>query len=109
MIQVIYDRAKCDLKVNGHAGSGEVGHDLVCASTSILAYTLASFVKNMKEAGQVDDPLITFEKGDVWISCDPPRELKPAVILVFDAICGGFELLARDYHDNISYEKRGKI
>ena len=104
MIKVTYHRRKHDVVVEGHAQSGEKGHDLVCASASILVYTLASFVENMRNAGQAD-PILVLEEGHAWISCDPPIKYRDAVTLVFDSICAGFELLARNYPDNISYEK----
>ena len=109
MIKVTYHRDINRVLVEGHAHSGEVGHDLVCASASILVYTLASFVENLKEARQVYNPKAELKEGDAIISCDAPNKYKGAVTLVFDSICGGFELLARDYPDNISYEIRGKI
>lgn len=105
MIKVIYDRDKTRVTIEGHAGSGEKGHDLVCASVSILAYTLASFVQNMKEAKQVYNPKTDLREGDALICCEPPSKYKNSVTLVFDSICGGFELLARNYPDNVSYEK----
>ena len=89
--------------------SGEAGHDLVCASVSILVYTLATFVWNMKDARQSYNPTVKYEKGDALISCEPPTRYKGAVTLVFDSICAGLELLAHDYPDNISYEIRGKM
>ena len=109
MIKVVYHRNRNRVEVTGHAQSGEVGHDLVCASASTLVYTLASFVENMKVAKQVYNPKTDLKEGDALISCDPPNRYKGSVTLVFDSICGGFELLARDYPDNISYEIRGKI
>ena len=108
MIKVVYHRDLNRVSVEGHAKSGEAGHDLVCASASILAYTLASFVDNMKQARQSYNPKVDLKEGDALISCTPPSRYKGAVTLVFDSICGGFELLARDYPDNISYEIRGK-
>lgn len=108
MIKVTYHRDLNRVTMEGHAQSGEEGHDLVCASASILIYTLASFVENMKGAGQVYNPTVELEDGDALVSCDPPNRHKGAVTLVFDSICGGFELLARDYPDNISYEIMGK-
>lgn len=106
MIKVIYHRNINRVSVEGHAQSGEEGHDLVCASASILTYTLASFVENMKEAGQIRYPQIELNKGDALIRCDPPKRYKDAITLVFDSVCGGFEILARQYPDNISYEVR---
>lgn len=108
MIKVTYHRDRNRVDVQGHAKSGEAGHDLVCASASILVYTLASFVENMKKARQAYNPKIDLREGDAVISCEPPSRYKGAVTLVFDSICGGFELLAKDYPDNISYEIRGK-
>jgi hypothetical protein len=33
--------------------------------------------------------------------------IQNSVKIAFDTVCAGFELLARDYPDNISYEIRG--
>ena len=109
MVKVVYHRDLNRVTVEGHAMSAEKGQDLVCASASILLYTLASFVENMKEARQTYNPKVDLKEGDALICCDAPGRYKNSITLVFDAVCGGFELLARDYPDNISYEIRGKI
>ena len=106
MIQVIYYRGYNRVTVTGHAHSAEPGHDLVCASASMLAYTLAANVANMADAGQVRQPIIKNNEGDTEISCNPRHNLKNTVTLVFDSICIGFELLAHDYPEYISYEIR---
>ncbi len=106
MIQAIYYRNYNRLTVTGHANSAEPGHDLVCASASILAYTLAANVANMADAGQVRQPIIENSEGNTEISCNPKHNLKNTVTLVFDSICVGFELLAHDYPEYISYEIR---
>lgn len=107
MIKVIYHRDINRVSVTGHAQSGEAGHDLICASASILVYTLASFVENMKDAGQIHRPTVEIGEGDSLIKCDVPRKYKGSVTLVFDSICAGFELLSKQYPENISYEIRG--
>lgn len=109
MTKVVYHRDRTRVDITGHAQSGEAGRDLVCASASILAYTLASFVENMKQARQAYNPTVDLREGDAVIACEPPSRYKGAVTLVFDSICGGFELLAKDYPDNISYEVIGSI
>lgn len=106
MIQVIYYRSYNRLTVTGHAGAAEAGHDLVCASASMLAYTLAANVANMADAGQVRRPIIKNEPGDTEISCNPRHNLKNSVTLVFDSVCVGFQLLAHDYPEYITYEIR---
>lgn len=104
MITVTYHREFNRVSMDGHALSGENGHDLVCASASILAYTLAEFVKNMKEAGQIAFPAIDLAEGHALIACNAPSRFKNSVTLAFDTVCAGFELLAQSHPDNISYE-----
>ena len=107
MIQTVYHRKFHRLSIEGHAGSAEHGHDLVCASASILAYTLANTVLNMAECGQVRDPKVELEAGMGEISCRTIHKYEAPVTLIFDTLCAGFELLAQQYPDNISYELRG--
>ena len=109
MITVVYHRDLNRVTIEGHAQSGEIGHDLVCASVSTLAYTLAAFVENMKAAGQTRYPTIELKEGQAIIACNTSNKYKNSVKIAFDAICGGFELLSQSYPDNISYEIRGSI
>ncbi len=104
MIKVTYYRSYHRVKITGHAGSADTGKDLVCASASILAYTLAANVANMADAGQVRAPVLHMNEGDTEISCNPRHNLKASVTLVFDSICAGFELLAHDYPVFLNYE-----
>ena len=106
MIQAIYYRSYNRLTVTGHANSAEPGRDLVCASASMLAYTLAANVAAMADTGLVRQPIIRNNEGDTEISCNPRHNLKNTVTLVFDSICAGFDLLAHDYPEYISYEIR---
>lgn len=107
MIEVVYHRKYSRLTVKGHAYSGEQGHDLVCSAASMLAYTLAVNVANLTDNGHARDPVIKLEPGDAEISCKPNTRFKSASALVFESVCVGFEVLAHDYPDNISYEIRG--
>ena len=106
MIHAVYYRKYNRLTVTGHAGAAETGHDLVCASASMLAYTLAANVANMADHGQVREPVIQNNPGDTEISCKPKHNLKATVTLVFDSVCVGYELLAHDYPEFVSYEIR---
>lgn len=106
MIQVIYYRKYNRLAMTGHAGAADYGHDLVCASASMLAYTLAVNVANMADHGQVRQPITKLSDGEAEISCNPKSNLKNTVTLVFDTICAGFELLANEHPENITYEIR---
>lgn len=106
MIKVIYYRKYHRLTVEGHAHSGEPGHDLVCASASALAYTIGGNVINMANACQVREPVTLYSIGHAEVSCNPVRKYTSTVTLVFDSVCVGFEMLAANYPEYISYEIR---
>ena len=107
MIHVVYHRLYNRVTVEGHAGSGPEGHDLVCASVSALALTLAGTVSYMEAQEAVHGVTIKLEEGSAEIQCTPYRRYKDSAQQIFRAICVGFELLATKYPQNISYEVRG--
>ena len=107
MIHVVYHRHYNRVSVEGHAGSGPQGHDLVCASVSALALTLAGNVSYMDAQEAVHGVIIKLEEGNAEIQCTPYRKYKDSVAQIIRAICVGFELLATKYPENISYEVRG--
>ena len=106
MITVVYHRDLNRVTIEGHAQSGEIGHDLVCAATTILAYTVGSSVENMVAAGHVKEHHIEFKEGYASVYCEAPKKFKSTITLMFDTVCAGFELLAQNYPDNISYKIR---
>lgn len=107
MIKVVYHRKYHRVTVKGHAYSGEAGKDLICSACSILTYTLASNVSNMEQYGQVRNMTTDLKPGDAEISCKPHSRFDAVITMIFDSICAGFELLANDYPENITYEIRG--
>ena len=107
MIRVVYHRLYNRVTIEGHAGSGPEGHDLVCASASALALTLAGNVSYMKVQDAVYDEILKLDEGSAEIQCTPYIRYKDSVAQIFCAICVGFELLATKYPENISYEVRG--
>lgn len=106
MISVVYHRKYHRVTVKGHAYSGEVGHDLICAACSALTYTLAENVSNMESGGQTRNITVRLNLGDAEISCNPNSRFHSVVTMIFDAICAGFELLAANYPENITYKIR---
>jgi len=104
MIRIVYHRAYRRVTVDGHAQSGEDGHDLVCAAVSALAYTLGASIVNMEAAGQVRDAVTRFDGGHAELACRAPHRMRATVTLVFDTVCVGFELLAGKYPQNVAYE-----
>ena len=107
MIQVTYYRQYNRVTIEGHAGSGPEGHDLVCSAVSALALTLAGNVAYMEAQETVYGVTTKLEEGSAEIQCTPYRRYKDSVAQIFRSICVGFELLATKYPQNISYEIRG--
>ena len=107
MIYVTYYREYNRVTVEGHAGAGPEGHDLVCASASALALALAGNVSYMEAQEAVRNAIIKLEEGNAEIQCSPYRRYKDSVAQVFRSICVGFELLATKYPNNITYIVRG--
>lgn len=107
MIQVVYHRKFHRLTMEGHAGSAEPGQDLVCASASILAYTLADNVMQLAKGGHARmAPVVDMVEGKTEIYLKPHSRYRSIVTLIFDSICAGFALLAHNYPAYIKFEIR---
>lgn len=91
------------LRVKGHAGYAEHGQDIVCASASILAYTLASIVESFDDDGV--KPIIDLTSGDTTIACvckDREDYVKVANAYHYTQI--GYALLAQNYPQYVRLE-----
>ena len=104
MIQVTYNRRSHKITAKGHANSAEKGVDLVCASASVLLYTVAANALDLKEKGYARHVTTKIKEGDSEIVCVPKCQYKAATDLLISAVCVGFELLAKQYPENVSYE-----
>ena len=86
------------LELKGHAGQADIGHDIVCASCSILAYTVAQLVTNAKGMGELKSlPEIKLEVGEGIISCEPTEESYSAIKSAYLFAEVGYNLLAHNY------------
>ena len=103
MVKVTYHRRAHRLTANGHAGSAEKGHDLVCTGVSCLVLTLASNVAELSASEHARHPIMRLREGDAWVSCIPSPGKNSLVTMVFDVICTGFELLQTLHPENIQY------
>ena len=107
MITVTYHRRYNRVDIEGHANSGDPGHDLVCAGVSALAYTLAANVGNLEARGMVRRPTVVLEDGKAEINANAKPIHKNTVELIFQSVCVGFELLSTNYPEYVSYEILG--
>ena len=100
MLKVTFEQkdSKLALKLKGHAGQADIGHDIVCASCSILAYTVAQFVKEAEASGYLKSPAeIKLESGDSVISCKPTDDMLIDMQNIYLFAEKGYHLLAHNY------------
>jgi uncharacterized protein YsxB (DUF464 family) len=98
------------LKVKGHAGAAPKGHDTVCASSSILAYTVAQNVKMAEARGMLKySPTVKLRDGDSIISCRAKDDDSYTELLhTYLVIQTGYQLLAHNYPQFIAVEMFGE-
>lgn len=103
-------RLVVSLHVKGHAGQNVVGHDIVCASASILAYTLAQNIKMAQERSLFKySPKIKLKEGDAIITCRAKDEETYTEILhTFLVIQTGYMVLAHNYPHYVAVEMFGQ-
>ena len=86
------------LRVEGHAGYAEVGQDIVCASASILAYTVAKMVSDAHDNGWLtESPSISIEIGHMFVVCEPTDERYSEIRHIYTVASEGYALLAQNY------------
>jgi uncharacterized protein YsxB (DUF464 family) len=98
------------LRVKGHAGAAPIGHDTVCASASILAYTVAQNVKMAEARGMLKyAPTIKLRDGSSIISCRAKDDDAYTELLhTYLVIQTGYQLLAHNYPQFVAVEMFGK-
>ena len=104
MIEILYHRGYHRISVKGHAGSAEEGKDLVCAAVSALVLTAVANVRRMEDKGCTYSTVITVDKGDAEIQVNAKAYFRLSIMQILDAICAGFEVLAREYPEYVRYE-----
>ena len=98
------------LKVKGHAGQADIGHDIICASASILAYTVAQVVSDMNKKGLFEnEPVIILNDGNATITCLCKTEEGYAEALnAYYVAMVGYQLLAHNYPQYVDIHIVGK-
>ena len=102
MIEITYWPEKLFVQVDGHAGAGEKGQDIVCAAVSMLACVLAENVMDAQEHGMLQaEPDIYLADGCARVHARPKRAWRKTMRTIFDAICIGFAMAAEQYPDRV--------
>jgi uncharacterized protein YsxB (DUF464 family) len=106
MINITFDPKNFELKIEGHAGQAKKGEDIVCASVSMLFFTLAESlnrsVEMLKKA-----PIIQYEDGNGYLKCRPRKEYMGNIARTYWTILVGIELLAEQFSQYITFKVIG--
>lgn len=91
------------LSVIGHANVADVGKDIICASASMLAYTIAQMVQDYYEMGALMcPPKIILKSGRSNVTCIPKKDYYEEVRYAYLVVQTGLNLLARNYPEYVS-------
>lgn len=103
-------RKMVSLHVKGHAGAAAPGNDIICASASILAYTLAQNVQMAEARGKLKyQPKMKMKSGDFIISCRAEDDDSYAELLhTYLVVQTGYQLLAHNYPQYAAVEMFGE-
>lgn len=96
-------RKLVSLHVKGHAGQNTLGSDIVCASASILTYTIAQNVMYAEAKGILKyKPTIRLKEGDAIVTCRAKDDEGYAELLhTYLVIQAGYQVLAYNYPDYV--------
>lgn len=103
MIKVQSDRC-CDrfiVSVEGHAGAGPEGSDIVCAAASALAFTLYNAIADMDEHGEVSCFSHSISKGSVQLDFTAKSFAEEKAASIVEAFYSGFALLEEKYPEYV--------
>ena len=106
MINITFKPKTLELSVNGHAGYGKKGKDIVCSAISTLFYTLGETLNQSREMLK-KEPIFKDEDGKGVLSCVPKKEYRGDIALTYRTILIGMELVANNYPDNVTFAVEG--
>ena len=97
------------MNIEGHSGQAEKGNDLICCGASMLAYTLAQYVRYIEKAGGLtEEPIIEIEDGYMHIEAKATEKYIAEVLNAFFVAEVGFSLLAQNYPQYVNIKMFGE-
>ena len=93
------------MTLQGHAGAAPKGEDLVCASATMMAYTVAQAVQFMFEQGMLKKkPKISIKEGNAAVIVIPKEETYAEVLHTFWVAQCGIHVLRHNYPGHVDLE-----
>ena len=91
------------MKVKGHADAAPKGADLICASATMLVYTVGQAVTFMYEQGYLEEkPHIKIREGKAVVVARPKEDYLAEVLHTFWVAQCGAHTLACNYPEAVS-------
>ena len=103
MIERTFKPKTMELKIQGHAGHGKKGKDIVCSAISTLFYTLGEALWQSADM-LLEEPLIKDEEGDGYLVCHPKEEYEGNIARTYWTILVGMQMVAEQYPKHVKFE-----
>ena len=104
MILVRMEWGNLKMTMEGHAGTAEKGHDLVCAGASMLAQALGRSLQIAQARGRLDLQILS-EEGMMRIQADPELSSLNETKAYFRMFLNGMRMLAEEYPANVKVKE----
>jgi uncharacterized protein YsxB (DUF464 family) len=102
MINIEFSPKTLELKINGHAGQGKKGKDIVCSAVSTLFYTLGEAL--MQSVYMLkEEPVIKDADGDGYIVCTPEERFMGNITRTYWTVLVGMQMIAENYPKNVKF------
>lgn len=93
------------MTLKGHADVAPKGEDLICASATMLAYTVAQAVQFMYENGKLTKkPKIEIKDGEAIVIATPNEDAYAEALHTFWVAQCGIHVLAHNYPGHVRLE-----
>ena len=93
------------MTIKGHAEAAPKGEDLICASATMLAYTVAQAVQFMYESEKLlKKPKIHIKDGEAIIIATPKEDAYAETLHTFWVAQCGVHVLAHNYPSHVKLE-----
>jgi uncharacterized protein YsxB (DUF464 family) len=97
------DKGSIHMKVKGHADTAPKGADLICASATMLVYTVGQAMMFMYEQGQLEEkPHIKIREGKAIVVARPKEDFLAETLHTFWVAQCGAHTLACNYPEAVS-------
>ena len=92
------------LIIDGHAGSGAKGEDIVCAAVSALAFTLLNCLKDEEAQGTVKLKREIVRDGYFCVEAHALGDSEERIEIITDTVLTGLYAVAEEYPEYVKTE-----